>query len=202
METLLDVAWALFAERPYEAITMALVADRAGLAKGTSYRYVRTKEELFLAVAAREISAFFDALDADIDGAPSRWSATGAAELLTRSLIERPDFIRLLGFLQPVLERNVGPVALRSFKTLLAARFDATGSRIEAHVPALRQGDGRLAMVRLYALVIGLRQLAEPLPALVETSAESDTAALSVDFEDELRAAAGALLRGMVDRDR
>jgi hypothetical protein len=37
-ESILEVGWRLFQERPYDAITMALVAERAGLAKGTPYQ--------------------------------------------------------------------------------------------------------------------------------------------------------------------
>ena len=49
-QAMIDVAWQLFQQSSYQAITMAEVAERAGIAKGTVYLYFKTKEELFLAV--------------------------------------------------------------------------------------------------------------------------------------------------------
>ena len=62
---ILDAAWALLQATPYPGVTMAGVAERAGLAKGTAFLYYRTKESLFLALAAERLDAWF----ADVDAA-------------------------------------------------------------------------------------------------------------------------------------
>jgi len=48
---ILDVAWALYAERGYENVPMAEVAHAAGLSEGTLYNYFRDKRDLVLRVS-------------------------------------------------------------------------------------------------------------------------------------------------------
>ncbi|HTN84310.1 MAG TPA: helix-turn-helix domain-containing protein, partial [Sorangium sp.] len=57
---IIDAAWQLFQETPYPEVTMAQVAERTRLAKGTLYLYFTTKEELFLAVVDQELVKWFD----------------------------------------------------------------------------------------------------------------------------------------------
>lgn len=64
-QALIDIAWQLFQANSYPAITMAEVAERAGLAKGTLYLYFRTKEELFLAMQ-QQFATWFDDLDTQL----------------------------------------------------------------------------------------------------------------------------------------
>ena len=56
-QAILDVAWALFQETSYAAVTMNGVAERAGLAKGTMYLYFKTKEELFLTLQIAQLQS-------------------------------------------------------------------------------------------------------------------------------------------------
>ena len=55
---------------------------------------------------------------------------------------------------------------IRAFKRTMNERVAATAARLEARVPRLRAGDGRRILVRAAALVIGLKQVTEPTPAV------------------------------------
>jgi AcrR family transcriptional regulator len=56
-QELLDAALALFVEKGFAATRSEEVAARAGVAKGTLYRYYPSKEELFKAVVREHLSA-------------------------------------------------------------------------------------------------------------------------------------------------
>jgi AcrR family transcriptional regulator len=56
-QELLDAALALFVERGFSATRSEEVAARAGVSKGTLYRYFPSKEELFKAVVRANLSA-------------------------------------------------------------------------------------------------------------------------------------------------
>ena len=62
-----EAAFAVFAEKGYAATTVAEVARRAGVSKGLTYLYFRTKEELFKAViksvVIRRVDALVDAVE-------------------------------------------------------------------------------------------------------------------------------------------
>ncbi len=69
-EEILAAASAVFAEVGYRQTDVQVVADRAGVGKGTVYRYFPTKEELFLAAVNRGIGR----LEARV------WQAAGEAD--------------------------------------------------------------------------------------------------------------------------
>jgi len=62
-----EAAFEVFAEKGYAATTVAEVAERAGVSKGLTYLYFRTKEELFKAViksvVIRRVDALVDAVE-------------------------------------------------------------------------------------------------------------------------------------------
>ncbi|RDV04881.1 TetR/AcrR family transcriptional regulator [Undibacter mobilis] len=90
-KTILEAAIALAAEGGMAAVQIVAVAQRAGIAAGTVYRYFPTKNdlvaELIAAVAGRELEAMQTAADA----APGPLSAlaSGIARFASRALAER-----------------------------------------------------------------------------------------------------------------
>jgi len=67
-EEILDVALKLFAKRGFPNTEMQELADRAGIGKGTLYRYFPSKEDLFLAAADRVMLRMRHTVDQAIDG--------------------------------------------------------------------------------------------------------------------------------------
>ena len=65
-EAILGVAARSLGRRQYARVTMAEIAERCGLAKGTLYLYFSTKEELFLAALEVEVAAWFDAISEEL----------------------------------------------------------------------------------------------------------------------------------------
>lgn len=63
-ERLIDAAWTLAVEGGYPAVTMHDVADRAGVARATVYRYFATKDHLLTEVAATWAHRVTDDIDA------------------------------------------------------------------------------------------------------------------------------------------
>src|SRR5579872_4504902 len=63
-DAILAAAQALFCKKPFESIAMSDIAAAAGVAKGTLYLYFRTREEIFLALLTRELSAWLAAFAA------------------------------------------------------------------------------------------------------------------------------------------
>ena len=51
-----------FAERPYHEITLTTIADELGWSRANLYKYVSTKEEVFLLLTADEMDSYFNAL--------------------------------------------------------------------------------------------------------------------------------------------
>ncbi len=192
---ILSEAGTLLSEHAYGRITMAQVAAASGLAKGTLYLYFRSKEALFLGLLQRELVDWFAALRERITALPSV-----SAELLGRefsaSLERRPLLGDLLVILHTILERNVDPEAALEFKTLLRDQLREAGGALESVWPVLPEGTGPRTILRMYALFIGLRQVAFPSPALADILAREDMHELRVDFSHDLAESLRDLLHG------
>ncbi|MBC8072703.1 MAG: TetR family transcriptional regulator [Deltaproteobacteria bacterium] len=195
-EAILAVAAGALGRRQYASVTMAEIAEQCGLAKGTLYLYFDSKEELFLATLELELSAWFEHLATRMLAA-GRMSARGFAELVARSLGEHETLADLLPLLHTVLEQNIRLEAALRFKLMLRDRVVAGGALVEQVVERMRDGDGVRVLLRTHALVVGLRQMADPPPQLRELLGREELAVLHIDFETELADTLTALVEGM-----
>jgi AcrR family transcriptional regulator len=154
---LLDAAAARFDAAGYTATTMAEVATAAGLAKGTTYLYFRSKEELFLDLLLDELGdwAAVAAAEAEKAEKAEKGSPGRTAAALAATLAERRRLVRLLALRAPVLEPGAGGEATQRFRGRQLARLEPLGNRLEALFPALGAEGGLGAILRLLALATG-----------------------------------------------
>jgi len=133
---ILAAAREMIAESGLDGVTMSGLANRAGLAKGTLYLYVATKEELFLVLFCAAMEDFvkrFEAVD----------RAEDIVDEMTRAALEVPLFLPLYARLVAVIEANVSDAALFAAKREIARQ----GARAVAHfarlldLPAARAGE-------------------------------------------------------------
>ena len=198
---ILVVARDLYERMPYPEITMAEVATRAALAKGTLYLYFPTKEALFLALQEQELLGWFDDIDAALAGSPHCGIDTVVGHL-SASVARHPELVRLLAILHTALERNIDLATARAFKRMTRGRLLATGALLEHCLPRLLPGDGAQLLLQVYALAIGLQHLADPAPVVREALADPDLALFLIDFDDQFTRAVRLLLLGLETQKR
>jgi len=151
---LLDAAAARFDAAGYAATTMAEIAIAAGLAKGTTYLYFRSKESLFLELLLEALEEWAETAAGRL-APPDRASPGAAAAALTDTLAARPRLVRLLALRAPVLEPGAGAEATQRFRDRQLARLEPLVNRLEALFPALGAEGGLGAILRLLALATG-----------------------------------------------
>lgn len=194
---LLAIAARLFASSEYDAVTVAAIAARARLAKGTLYRYFATKEALFLDLLTDALAEWLGVLTQGLVETADRDPAREVSRLIATTLTARPHLTRLLALLHTTLEQNVDPEGARRFKRRLVEVMAPPARALEARAPALAPGDGLRFLLRTHALVVGLAQAANPPPHLARALAEDpELSAFVIDFCAELEAVLAALLRG------
>ena len=108
-------AAALFAERPYPEITLSTIAGQLSWSRANLYKYVRTKEEVFLSLAEDARDAYVDALLAAFSGCGELGPAE-AADRWAGVLVEHEDWFRYLDLLFTIIESNVSHERLVAFK--------------------------------------------------------------------------------------
>jgi AcrR family transcriptional regulator len=183
---ILEAALELFDAVGFERVSMAAVAARIRLAKGTLYLYFPTREALFLALLTEQFGAFFDALDAALERPLSR---SAFVDHLVRDLRDRPRLLRLIAVMHTVLERNVDLDTAIGFKRFLATHAQHSGARIDARLRGVPAGFGLRLLLWLHALAIGLHHMAAPAPVVRQAiQADPRLAVFDIDFARELRA--------------
>lgn len=200
-QAILDAAWEMYQGTPYEAITIANVAERVGVAKGTFYLYFRTKEELFLALQQEQLNAWFEALDERLQRRDGIFGPDELARLLGDSVTAQPQFTRLLAILHPIIEQNIDREAARAFKLFLQRRLATSGTLIEQHLPHAVVGSGAELLQWVYALVIGFRHMADPAPIVREVLEDPALAGMLVDFDTGFAAALRAIINGLAHKE-
>ena len=201
-DLILAVALDLYARSQYAQIAMADIAEAAGLAKGTVYLYFKTKEELFLAVLDRELDGWFADMGAALAAHTEKWTPKALAATAAASLEARHALRRLAAMVGVIREQNVDYAAALAFKQRLAARAKAAGAMIEHALPFVKAGEGKPVILRLYALVIGVQQLAEPAPVMQAVLERPELAEFRMDFRLTFEECAQLLLEGMQKRVR
>ena len=118
---ILKAARDLIEERGFDGVTMNAMAERTGLAKGTLYLYVRSKEELFLLLfdeALREL------VDRFVNEQNLSADSSELAGFLTHLSQSTPLFLPLFARLVAVIEANVADEALFSAKRSMLAEME------------------------------------------------------------------------------
>lgn len=197
-ETILNTAQGLFLAATYDAVTMDGIARETGLAKGTLFLYFRTKEELFLALTVRELTAWFGRVDALLAELPCPASTESVADALADSVSQQVGFARLMAILSTVLEQNISYEAALTFKQSLLAQMASTGARLERCLEFLPRNEGGIRLLmQCQALLVGIWHLADPAPVIREVLQRPEMGVFSVDFEREFRQTLLSLLKGI-----
>ena len=198
-EHILSAALALWEQQSFANFTMSEVASRSGLAKGTLYLYFQTKEELLLALLEVELGAWFDTLDAAL-GATDSWDAERGAALFAATLEAQPALTRLLPIAASILEHNISVERARAYKELLLTRVTASAALIEQRLAFLAPGDGLWLLLQIYALVVGLGQMADPAPVVRQVLDDVAMAPLRITFTPAFTRSIITLLHGLAYR--
>lgn len=196
-QAILDTAWGLFQATSYEAVTMAGVAEAAGLAKGTVFLYFKTKEGLFLALLEQQLESWFAAVDVGLAAMEIASSIPHITTLLCAQLESRPGLTRLLAILHTLLERNISIEEALHFKYMLKDHFGRTGALLERCLPFLHPGEGAHVLLQCDAMVIGFWHLADPAPVVLQVLQRPDLLMFELRFASELSTAMQALLYGL-----
>ncbi|MEV6631219.1 TetR family transcriptional regulator [Actinoplanes sp. NPDC051470] len=167
---ILDAARELAIRDGVGLVSLAAIAAEVGLHKSALLKYFGTREEIFLRLSEAEWSTWADAVIKDLDGV--RDGAAGLADVLARSMADRPLFCQLLTHSSLTLERNVSLDALRRSKVAAIGGTEAVVDVVHRLLPDVPR-ESCFELVAATALIAaGLWQSAHPPPVVLALYAE------------------------------
>ncbi|WP_232129175.1 TetR family transcriptional regulator [Luteimonas sp. BDR2-5] len=194
---ILAAALELFLDDTRRLPPVALIAAKAGLAKGTLYLYFDSKEQIFTSLLSREWDDLFSVVTnsfAPAAGGAAAQAATFIGDFVT-FLEGRPYFLRLDALGYALLEANLPLEQLRPFKRTFSDALIRAGSVVDAAL-ALPAGRGIDLLVRSYALTRGLWQIADYPDHLRRDQDLSGHPIAQLEFGREIGMALGEYWRG------
>lgn len=192
---ILAAATELFEQIGFQEMSMSILAERAGVAKGTLYLYFPTKEAVFLSLYRSEVAAWFRAMEDGLETLADN-DTEKLAGLFVDGVDARPRLPALAALLHTVFERNIPFEEALAFKQELAAQVAPLAAVLERKFGFLGEGGGQRLLLRFHALLIGCWQSATPAPVVRRVLQREELAAFRLDFSEELEDTLVLLLEG------
>ena len=176
----LETAEVYFKEVGYEAFSMAQLAKKSGVAKGTLYLYFNTREELFLTLYEQSLVRWSQIFIGSL-------SDTTTSKTYAQSLYKTTQadgvFLPLLIRLEHVIEHNVAILRLIESKRVFINQVEAVAA---ATSTALRLSTAQATEVvkTMGVLLIGATQTDQS-PALDDEDLPADVQHLITSFSSE-----------------
>ena len=198
---LLQAAAELFAQTDFGGVTIANIAQRAGVAKGTAYLYFSCKEAVFLELLQTDLTRWEVDLSVALQALPFIRPADDVPATIARTLSERPVLGRLLVLLHSVIEPQLDFASAHAFKIFLRDLVEHLSGSLVQHIPGLRPDQAPTLVMQIHALVISVTQLASPPPVIAQVLANDvSLQSMHIDFEPFLAATLCTLLRGTLQQ--
>ncbi|MCR4715520.1 MAG: TetR/AcrR family transcriptional regulator [Treponemataceae bacterium] len=123
----------LFENAPYAEITLTTIAEKLGWSRANLYKYVTTKEEIILEIAADKMNAYYGSL---LSALPEgcNFSIEVIAEVWAGILNANQDYMRYVSYLNPVIETNVTVERLAVFKKKYYDLANAISDRLSSMI--------------------------------------------------------------------
>lgn len=129
MDEVKQAADELFETRPYHEITLSQIADRLSWTRANLYRYVSTKEEIFLELTEDKMDSYYGAILAAYPEGCG-YSPEVLAEVWSEVLSAHSDYLRYGSILSSIIETNVSIERLAAFKVRYYEDADALADRL------------------------------------------------------------------------
>lgn len=179
-------------------VSLNEIARQVGLAKSNVLRYFGSREAILLVLLALEYDAWVDEVASAMPQATDPDPVERAAGVLASTAAARPLLCELLTAAPTVLEHNVTPEEVITFKLAVQASMQRLLASLATELgpwDSARQG---IFLGALHALITGLWALAHPSPALTEAmTREPRIQGLPSGMERDTHEALATLIAGL-----
>ena len=149
----------LFERRPYANITIKDIAQKTSFTRANIYKYISTKEEIFLEIIIRDSKKWIKDLQNTIS---NNMEIDDFLELWCKTTYKHKRLIQLFTLLPFVIEKNVSLEKLAAFKSKFFKNLEPMYYIIKQAFPNLKQNDVISFVQAQYYFSVGILPVADP----------------------------------------
>lgn len=182
----------LFRERSYHEITLKAIAERLGWSHAALYKYVKTKEEIYLELCDDYCRSFYDSL---LTAYPQgcTYSHEVLAEVWAEQLNSNREYLTYSNMLFTIIETNVSAERLAVFKKNYYECLDRLSNRFCTNLGMKPENADKLFHAVLFHAV-NMNGWCTDNPLVTEAMQIAGLENRLPDFKDELREFIGMCL--------
>ncbi len=145
----------LYESKGFKEITLKEIGAATTLTRTGIYLYFETKEEIFLALLAREYDSWVGEMR-DVMAREECMTREELAAVLARTLTGHPRLLRLLSMNLYEMEANSRPERLAEFKVSFGASLRTVDQMIQKYLPEMDDGDRQRFLYAFFPFIYGI----------------------------------------------
>lgn len=186
MEEIMTATDALFHETSYHGITLTTIADKLGWSRGNLYKYVTTKEEIFLELYGEKQRAWISDAQKAFSGC-DKLPLKDFTDLWSQILADHEDFLKYQNILAVIIETNVPVERLAEFKKQSRAERRALHMILMVQCPQLSEEEIRMFLLMQLYHGCGLYNHVHFSPNLIKALQLANIPIVIDDFKTEFQ---------------
>lgn len=192
-----DVAIKLFDTHEFHEITLAHIAKGTDFTRGNLYKYISSKEEIYLLITIDELNILLKEIKQKLNKDFSK--KTGIfAEILASEIKKQTRFLKLFSILYSVLEKNACEEKLIDFEEKLDECRTKFTKILKTIFPSLEETQLRKFIEELFGFIIGFYSMFSLNEIQKEALKKAKTGYYPPDFEKILKEQIICILRNIL----
>jgi TetR/AcrR family transcriptional regulator len=195
---ILEAAAELYETRDFDDVHMVAIAERVGLAKASLYEYFSTKDDVFLALALRDVESWASDVESRL-GRLRRPDADRIAAALTAALRGQARLLRLRLTVRSIVERRPAAGAVADFQRSFFASMQRVAAALHAACPQLTPEEVTEFGIQHQAVNAGLWFMTHPPKKSDAASDLPEFQSIGLDFFELFERTIHQILRGLLE---
>ena len=154
-QEIIDACAHLYETMGFREITIKDIGAATSFTRTSIYNYFETKEEIFLALMQREYERWTEAMNAVMER-EDHLTRQELAQVIARTLTDRPELLRLLSMNLFDMEANARPEKLAEFKAAYGASLDTVARMMEKYIPEMGGAARRRFLYAFFPFLYGI----------------------------------------------
>ncbi len=154
-EEIIDACEELYKTMSFKEITIKEIGNATSFTRTSIYNYFQTKEEIFLALLKREYELWIAYLQKEMEQ-HERMSKDEFADMLARSLEERPQLLKIMSMNHYDMEAGSRPEHLAEFKVVYGNSLRRVMAGLDKYFPDMTVSEKQNFIYIFFPFMFGI----------------------------------------------